>query len=121
MSTPAHTPGPWTLHHQPDDMMGPSDCDWSLQSEAAGAFLLFCHHPDAPAKANGHLIAAAPDLKALADAITIFSVEEFEDRLWLRFAGEHICEVAANSPQGVALLKLEAARQAAIAKAERMS
>lgn len=56
-----HTPGPWYLHHQSPDFVA-GDCDWSLQTEKAGAFLLFCHHPEAPAKANARLIAAAPEL-----------------------------------------------------------
>jgi hypothetical protein len=58
---PGFTPGPWMLHKQLADLVC-GDCDWSLQTEEAGAFLLFCHHPSAPAEANARLIAASPAL-----------------------------------------------------------
>lgn len=67
-----HTPGPWELHKQSTLLMV-GDCDWSLHTEEAGAFLLFCHHPDAPAKANAHLIAAAPELLAALKEVVAIS------------------------------------------------
>lgn len=66
-----HTPGPWDLHHQSPEFRG-GDCDWSLQTEEAGAFLLFCHHPKAPAEANARLIAAAPDMLACLQEIVAY-------------------------------------------------
>jgi hypothetical protein len=69
-------------------------------------------------RANAHLIAAAPDLKGFADGVLIYGVEESTEFITLRFAGQDICRVRANSAEGVALLKLEAERRAAIAKAE---
>lgn len=77
-SLAAHTPGPWELHHQSPDLMA-GDCDWSLQTESAGAFLLFCHHPDAPAEANARLIAAAPELLRIVQNI----IQSHRDCTWL--------------------------------------
>lgn len=68
--------------------------------------------------ANAHLIAAAPDLKAFADSVLIYQVEGDDEHVWLRFGDQHICIMKSNSAEGVALLKMEAARRAAIAKAE---
>lgn len=69
------TPGPYELHHQSPDMVA-GDCDWSLQTEAAGAFLLFCHHPAAPAEANARLLAASWELReALIECADDLEVE----------------------------------------------
>jgi hypothetical protein len=54
-------------------------CDWSLQTDAAGAFLLFCHHPGAPAEANARLIASAPEmLSALKASIKLADRNEWK-------------------------------------------
>lgn len=58
------------------------------------------------------------DVLALLRGILIYGVEQSTDRLLLRFADQDICSVRANSPEGVALLKLEAARRETLKRAE---
>lgn len=66
---------------------------------------------------NAHLIAGAPDLKAFADSILIHTVEGDENHIWLKFGSAGIVVHHIASAEGIALLKMEAARKAAVAKA----
>lgn len=64
---------------------------------------------------SGEMLAAG-DLKAFAERVLIYQVEGREQYIVLKFDGCE-CEFEADSPDGVALLKIEAARRAAISKA----
>lgn len=68
-------------------------------------------------EANARLIAAAPDLKAFAESILIYTIEGAEDLLWLRIGKYPAVSFRANSAEATTLLGLEAARGAALAKA----
>lgn len=121
-----HTPGPWAIHHDGKPLFGywhvrqdPKDWDGmgyqaicTLPASKAGT------HYGEMFRANAHLITAAPDLKAFADAILIYQVEGDDDHVWLSFGGQNIVIHKTNSAEGIALLKMEAARREAVAKAE---
>ena len=82
-TSPAHTPGPWTIHKAPSDrqiqLTGRSNRD-SFERDAYIATLPLSasDHPYRPEEeANAHLIAAAPDLLTFAQSVS----NAFRERL----------------------------------------
>lgn len=110
----SHTPGPWWVSPAPY----PEKLHVRRNSDRHPTLVCSVNRTaDDEDIANARLIAAAPDLKAFAESFLIYQVEGDEEFIWFRVGGEDIACIRAESTQGNALLKVEAARRAAIAKA----
>lgn len=114
----AHTPGPWTVRVGQKDS-GPFDrTTIEAGPEHSSEVIATVNMKILGSAANADLLAVAPDLKAFADAILIYTIEgDAGNRIWLRFGSLPAVAFKINSPAGAALLRIEAARKAAIAKA----
>jgi len=123
MTTAKHTPGPWEFGSGDNYYVRadayPKKFPHRFKGDDLGDYLAYVgNRTDDFGEANARLIAAAPELKEFADSILIYQVEGDEEHVWLKFGPAHIVIHKANSAEGVALLKMEAARRAAITKAE---
>lgn len=111
MSEATHTPGPWVIDERVPWIIRPN-----LSSFDYIAAVPVSNSPNW--EADARLIAAAPDLKAFAEGVLVYTVEGDPEHVWLRFGGADIVVHKTTSAEGVTLLKMEAARREALAKAE---
>lgn len=117
MTEAKHTPGPWTIEEYGDDETPRLVIHKDSESRVCFMATPGSHGDPAVIEADARLIAAAPELSAFAEAVLIARIEGDEGYLLLKFDGRQIARIQAACPAGIALLKMEAARRAAIAKA----
>lgn len=100
-------------------------CDRRAVDEAATAlaekdarYARLAGRMDAMAADNQRLRAECEGLRAAAKSFSIYTIEDDEDSIRLSAGGSQIACWGANSPQGIALLKLDAEFRAALSQKE---